>query len=140
MVYLEYEAFKVKYLQTLERYNEILSEKEELFNRTQPKSVRYDKERVAGGDPSNAFDEYLIKKEEKRIDDRLMEVKSLVDDRKQLLNVKEQELRVSKDTYDKVYRMRFLDRLKVRTIASMLRYSEAQIYRMLHTISETLKR
>lgn len=139
MVYLVYEEFLSRYLETQERYNEILSEKEELFQRTQPRSMTYDQERVSGGGGTNAFDAYVIAKDKKKIDERLSEVKSLLDDRKQLLSLKEQELRASKQMIDKVYRMRYLDRMRVNRIASTLCYSEMQIYRFLKKIDDDLK-
>ena len=139
MLYLDYELYKIRYLETQKKYNEILSEKEELFTRTQPKAVRYDKEKVSGGSGSNAFDDYLIKKDEKRIDERLAEAKSLLDDRKLLMELKEAELRASKDTIDKIYVRRYLDHVRVNRIASQIGYSESQIYRILNVISESVK-
>lgn len=139
MLYLDYELYKVRYLETQKKYNEILSEKEELFTKTQPKAIKYDKEKVSGGGGSNAFDDYLIAKDEKRIDERLAEVKSLLDDRKVLLDLKEKELRRSKDTIDKIYVRRFLDHAKVNRIASQIGYSESQVYRILNIISESVK-
>lgn len=139
MVYLVYEQFKRRYSETQQRYNEILSEKEELFTRTLPKSMQYDRERVSGGNPENPFENYVIEKEKKRIDERLNEVKSLLIDRKQLLDLKEQELRQSKVIIDKVYRMRFLDRMRVNRIASNLGYAESHIYRFLKKIDMTVK-
>ena len=139
MVYIIYEDFKNKYIETQKRYDEILREKERLFSKTQPASVDYDKERVSGGTASNPFDAYMIAKEEKHIDERLMEIRSILDDRGKLLKIKEKELRNSKALEDKIYRMRHLDRLKVYQIAKLLNYSEPQIYRILRKISKTLK-
>ena len=139
MLYLDYEAFRLKYLDTQRKYNEILSEKEELFTRTQPRSIRYDKERVMGGGGSNSFDNYLIAKDEKRIDERLAEVKSLLDDRRTLLDLKAKELRASKDRIDRVFVRRYLDHMKVHRIAAQMGYSESQIYRFLNIIAESLK-
>ena len=139
MIYITYEQFKRRYAETQQRYNDILSEKEELFNRTQPKSMRYDQDRVNGGMPENSFEEYVIAKEKKRIEERLNEVKGLLADRKQLLDLKEAELRASKVMIDKVYRMRFLDRMRVNRIASNLGYAESHIYRFLKQIEISVK-
>lgn len=140
LLYLEYEQLKQRFADTQQMMHEILLEKEELFLKTQPKSVKYDSERVAGGDYTNAFDEYVIAKEKRQIDERLQEARQMVEDRKELLRLKEQELRQSRNVTDKIYRMRFLDRIKVHRIASMIGYSEASVYRVLHTISETLRK
>ena len=139
VLYLEYELYKRRLTDTERMYDEILLENESLFNKTQPKSLDYGKERVAGGSPQNAFDEYLIQKEKQRIDERLEEARNMVNERKRLLSDKEQELRQSKDMYDRVYKMRHLDKFKVNRIASMTGYSEASIYRILKIISETIR-
>ena len=70
MIYLEYEEYRIKYLQSQHRYEEVITEKENLFLRTQPKSMQFDKERVAGGTADSAFDAYIIAKEAKNIDFR----------------------------------------------------------------------
>lgn len=134
MLFVEYEDFRIKCLETQKMYDQILAEKEELFQRTQPQSTRADKEKVSGGSGVNAFDSYLMEKDRLRIDERLMEVKSLLDDRKQLLSLKYQELRSSKDVKDKVYRFRFLEHKRVYWIAKQVNYSEAQVYRIIDFI------
>ena len=135
VLYLEYETFKRRLTDTQNMLDEILCEREELFAKTQPKSFDYTVERVEGGEARNKFDEYLIAKEAKQIDERLEEAKALLEDRRQMLFEKEQELRQSRDVYDRIYRMRFVDRLKVQRIASMVGYSEASVYRLLKIIT-----
>ena len=139
MLYITYEQFKAKYYEAQKRYNEILNEKEKLFALTQPKATTYDKEKVNGGQPSNAFDEYLILKEKKQIDQQLEEIKSILDDRERLVKLKEEELRSSKILIDKVYRYRYIDKLRVHKITKLVGYSEAQVYRILKTIKNNLK-
>lgn len=137
MVYLDYEAFKAKYLETQRSFDAILQEKEELFARTQPNAVRFDKERVSGGKIPNPFEDYMIAKEKKQIDQRLAEAKSILDDRERLLRLKEAELRASKAVIDRVYVLRYIERMRVYKIMRKLNYSERQIYRMLETIEES---
>ena len=139
MVYLEYEEQKIKYLETQRKYDEVLNEKEVLFSQTQPRSVQFDKERVSGGEPANTFDEYLIKKEKKKIDERLNEIQAILEDRAILLSIKEEELRQSKALEDRVYCCRVLDRMRMQKIIRVLNYSEAHIYRVLRDISENIK-
>lgn len=139
MVYIQYAEYKLKYEETQKLYEEILSEKEELFQRTQPGAVNYDMERVRGGTASNKYDEYIEAKEKKRIDERLNEIKSILDERHSLLKQKEKELRKSADVRDKVYTMRILDHVRIYKIANTIHYSEAQIYRILHDINKSLK-
>lgn len=139
MVYLQYAAYKLKYEETQRLYDEILSEKQELFQRTQPGAVNYDMERVSGGTVSNKYDEYISQKDKKRIDERLNEIRSILDERSLLLRQKEKELRESADVRDKVYYMRILDHVRIYKIANANHYSEAQIYRILHDIMISLK-
>ena len=136
MIYEEYEEFYAKYLNIQKIYDDILSEREKIFNKTQAKAITYDKEKVKGGTTDNAFDTYLIELERKKIDERLTEAKSILDDRGRLLKLKEQELRASKALYDKIYVFYKLENLKVYSIAKTINYSESQIYRIIHNIEK----
>ena len=138
MLFLEYEDFKSKCLETQKMYDAILAEKEELFQRTQPQAIRVDKEKVSGGGGNNAFDAYLMETCRKQIDERLAEVKSLLDDRNQLLSLKSKELKASKDVRDKVYRLRFLEHKRVYLIAKYVNYSEAHVYRIIDFIQKKI--
>lgn len=141
MIYLDYEMFKSKYLETQVKYNAILTEKEDLFTRTQPNAIRYDKERVqSSGGIGNGFDEYLIAKESKKIDERLEEVKSLLDDREKLLRLKEKELRLSNDKMDRIYLLRYVEGIKPHKIAKSLNYSVSQVYRVLNQIESSIQK
>lgn len=139
MIYEIYEEYKNKYYDTQNEYEKVLTEKEKLFMMTQPSSVKFDKEVVSGGITDNTFEKYLILKEEKKIDQRLEEIKSILDDREKLLKLKEQELKASTSVQDKIYKYRYLDKLKVFKIAKLVGYSEPQIYRILKTIRNNLK-
>lgn len=138
MLYIEYEIYKRKYKETQSIYDEILTEKERIFQKTQSKAIRYDVDKVSGGAYSNILDSYIIEKDEKRIDERLDEVKGLLDDRERLLRLKEQELRASKHLYDKIYRMRYLDRMSPYVIGEKIGYSKTQIYRILERIEKSI--
>ena len=139
-VYIEYDLYKRRYQETQQKYNEILSEKEELFQRTQPKGIDTQKEAVSGGRRANPFENYLIAKEKSQIDERLNEVKALLEDREKLLRLKYDELRSSKLIDDKVYRMRFVENIRVYKIAKLVNYSEMQIYRIIKRIHRALER
>ena len=134
MIYPIYEEYKNNYYETQKEYNEILNEKEKLFTLTQPSAIKFDKEIVSGGITDNTFEKYLILKEEKKIDQRLEEIKKILDDRARLLKLKEQELRASTSIQDKIYRYRYIDKLKVYKIAKLVGYSEPQVYRKLKAI------
>ena len=136
MVFVDYEIAKLKYLETQGIYDQVITEKEELFSRTQPKGTSFDKELVSSANFGNNFDQYLIEKEKKQIDAKLMEAKELLNERGNLLNVKEKELRASKALYDRIYTMRYIDNVRVMVIARKMSYSESQIYRILDRIEK----
>lgn len=138
MLYEEYEINKNKYYEAQKKYDEILTEKEELFVRTQPKATSYDKEVVSGGKPSNAFDEYLIKKEKKQIDERLEEARSILEDRGKLLKLKEEELRLSNNPYDKIYYYKYVVCISPYKMKRYVGYEVRQIYRILGKIEKKL--
>lgn len=137
--YLEYECFRLKYIALQQRYDEIVAEKERLFELTLPTPINYEKEKIDGGEAQNKFDKYLISKEEKHIEQRLQECLSLLRDRKVLLDIKEAELRKSKNLYDKIYRLYYLDKMRVERIANYLHYSARQTYRILRIITENVQ-
>lgn len=134
MIYIEYESFRTKYYKALKDYEDILCEKEELFNVTQPKATSYDKEVVSGGVPNNTFDTYIDKLQDKRIDERLEAARSILEDRSKLLKLKEEELRHSKDWLDMIYTYYYIDKLSVRKIEKRLPFSKSEICRKLGII------
>lgn len=136
---MTYEEYKKRYYEVQKLYNKILEEKERLFAKTQPQSTKFDKINVDGGSPNNSFDDYLIVKEKKQIDKRLEEIKIISNDRKILLDIKESELRNSKEWIDKVYVYKYLDNIRVKKIIHLVPYEEAQVYRMLEEIKKTIK-
>ena len=138
MLYIEYHEYRDKYYDAQRKYDEVLSEKEHLFIKTQPKATQYDKEVVSGGSPSNSFDDYVIAKEKKQIDERLEEAKSILEDRERLLKLKEEELRLSKDWHDKVYVYKYLDNLSVNEIKYKMHYCRSNIYEILKKINKNI--
>ena len=140
MVYVQYERIKIKYLIAQNNYEELIKEKEDLFAQTQPSSQALDKERVSGGKSENAFDTYLVRKEQTRIEERLVEARTIVTDRKILLDLKRTELEDSNDIYDKVYYFKFIRRNKVKDISAKIGYSPAQTNRILKQIRGSMSR
>lgn len=138
MLYIEYQDYKKKYIEAQKKYDEILSQKEKLFSMTQPKATTFDKERISGGISTNTFEEYLIAKEEKKIDEQLEEIKSILDDRERLLVIKEKELRISKDWHDKIYTYYFIDKLSTYKIEKRVPYSQKQIWNIVEKIKKNI--
>lgn len=138
MIYVEYEEARNKYREAQNQYDDILSEKERLFERTQPQAIVYDKEKVSGGATSNPFDDYIIAKERKQIDERLSEIRSILEDRWRLLTIKERELRASQEWNDKIFTLYFLDGKTITDIEHLVPYSRVQIWRKLNVIKDTI--
>lgn len=139
MLYVEYEKYLNRYRSTQAKVDEILTEKEAIFLKTQTQGIRYDLEKITGGAYTNIFESYVINLEKKKIDERLQEAKSLLEERKMLLDMKERELRNSKELYDKIYRMRYIDNLSPYNIGERIGYSTSQVYRILDKINKILK-
>lgn len=140
MIYLEYEQYRAKYHEIQKLYNRIIEEQENLFTKTQPNAIRYDKDNVQGGFPVNNLDEYLIAKEKKQIDKRLNETRQLLDDRERLLRLKEKELRESRDIINKIYVLKYIDGMHPSKIADNLNYSRSQVYRILNSIQSAIRK
>lgn len=138
MIYIEYHKYKNRFSNAQRQYNDIVKEKEELFSKTQPQATRYDKEKVNGGKIGDAFDDYIIVKEKKKIDERLAEARSILDDRERLLKVKEDELRKSKDWNDIIYKYYFLDNLSTYKIEKRVPMDQSTIWRHLNEIKNNL--
>lgn len=138
MIYAEYHEYKNKYYAAQKEYDKILSEKEELFVKTQPKATEYDKEKVSGGNTSNSFDDYLIIKEKKQLDERLEEARSILEDREKLLKLKEEELRSSKDWLDIIYTYYFVEKLTIRKIAKKIPFSTTAIFEKIKIIRKNV--
>lgn len=139
MLYIQYIEFKKKYTAAQKDYDSIISEKEKLFRATQPKGTDFSKEKVVGGTSSNLFDNYLIESELKGIDKRLEIARSILEARKVLFRLKEEELKLSKDVYDRVYVYKEIYKLQVYKVAGLVGYSEPQVYRILRKIKKNIK-
>lgn len=131
-VFVSYEVAKAKYLLSQAQYDEVLTEIERLFQRTQPKAVQYDKDRVSGGQPADLFASYVIAKE--GLDQRLMERKAILYERKEMVELKEHELRQSHDEHDKVYVMVLLDGIPPKIAYQRLYMGRSTLYRRLRDI------
>lgn len=138
MLYKEYWEYKTKYYDAQKNYDKVLSEKELLFAKTQPKATDYSKEVVSGGSPSNTFDEYVIQKEKKQIDERLEEAKSILKDRENLIRLKENELYSSPDWHDKIFIYKYLHNMSVDEIKYRMPYCRSQIYEILKIIKKNI--
>lgn len=138
MVFIEYEKLKKQFVYMQGICDQILREKEKYFTKILPNAIRYDKVSVEGGKRDNGFDDYLEDCQRAKIDERLNEAIVILQARAELLRIKEDELRASKDILDIIYAMHYLDGAKVTTIAKALSYSESQVYRLLQKIEKRI--
>lgn len=138
-VYIAYEEYKNKYLDAQKQFDKILQEKEKIFAKTQPKSPKWDKIDSSNVTEHNNFDNYLISKESKKIDERLVEIKSILDDRERLLKLKEKELMESREQIDKIYKLKYIRQFNINEIIKNVNYSKSQVYRLLDIIKRVVK-
>ena len=139
ILYKEYDhALWMRYVWR-KKYDEVLTEQEELFQMTQPKGFDLTKDKVSGGDASDTFNSYLMAKDKHHIDERREEANHYYEIWDAEVKKREAELRSSKDIKDRIYVMWFLDRKKVWQIARTINYSKQHTYRLLEDIRLTLR-
>lgn len=115
MIFEEYERKKRSFVECERLYNQAITEKE------------------------NALSDKSYTKQKKAIETKIEELKNIYTERLFAFNQVAAELKESKDLTDKVYRLRYIERVKVRRIAMAVNYSEPQIYRILNTIRNYLE-
>lgn len=133
---LRYESAKAKYIDAQDAYRRLVDKKDELFQRTQPQAIEIKPDKISGGGASNPLEEYMIAKDRLGVDDRIVEARNILQERVQLLEVAERDLRQSPALYDRVYVMRYLSAHSVDYIARSLHYSKRQVYNIINTIAE----
>lgn len=137
--YLKYFRYLTKYQLCEVLYNELLIQEEELFQKTQPKATDFGKEKVSGNCDEDPFADYVIAKEQKRLDEAITKAKKILDRRGELLKEAERELYSSTEIDDKIYRLNFLQGFSARNIAAVLPISKRTVYRKLDEIQKNLK-
>ena len=129
MIYEEYEQIWSKIRKIEKELFDLINKRDDLFSMTQPKSSQFDKEMVDGKNPINTMEQYVIQKE--YLNEKICQLNQTLDDRYQILNRKREELKRSKNLYDKIYYLRFIERLGVYKISVLIGYSKEQTYRYL---------
>ena len=138
MIYKEYEAIWCKIRKQEKKLLDLINKREELFEKTQPKGTKYDKEIVDGKNPKNAMEEYIIQKE--YLTERIEQLNLTLDDMYQVLKRKREELKLSKNIYDMIYYYYCIEKLSVYKIVSLVHYSKSQIYRKLDEMNIKIAR
>lgn len=131
---LRYESCQAMYMRVLDMYNAALTQKEMLFQRTQPQGIQIKPDKIEGSGGSNPLEEYMIRKDELQIDRRIEEARVMLEYRDELLQKAERDLRASRGTWDMIYVYRYLDNRTVRWIAKKMNYSQRNIYMILERI------
>lgn len=140
MVYPEYVQYKSKYEELQNRFASLLLEKEKLFTDTFPRGITYDKDKVQCMPDDNPLERYAVTMDEKQIDEKLDTLRRQIKDWSILIEVKENELRKSKDIPDRIFTLRYLDGVSVSRISSIISYSKKQIYRILGKMDKTISK
>ena len=142
MVYLEHRKRYVEYKQACNDLQTILDEWTLAFQRTLPKISYGDK---VQGQPVNKIEEYIIEVEEKGLQQRKEKAEQIIDGRVKLLNLAEQDLRKSKNIYDLIYTLKWVDGLRPKDVYRKLdlmgmNYSTSQIYEITKRIRAQIER
>lgn len=137
MIYEEYEAIWSKIRKIEKELFDLINKRDELFDMTQPKSSKFDKEIVDGKNPINTIEQYIIQKE--YMSEKIAQLNQTLDDRYQILRRKRDELRQSKNIYDRIYVYYCIERLSIVKISYLTNYSQSQIYRKLEKMNINVK-
>ena len=142
MVYLEHRKRYGEYKQACNDLQTILDEWTLAFQRTLPKISYGDK---VQGNPVNKIEEYIIEVEEKGLQQRKEKAEQIIDGRVKLLNLAEADLRKSKNIYDLIYTLKWVDGLRPKDVYRKLdlmgmNYSTSQIYEITKRIRAQIER
>ena len=137
MIYEEYEAIWSKIHKLEEELFKLINKREELFDKTQPKSANMDKVMVDGKKPSNMMEQYVIQKE--YLNEKINQLNTTLDDLYQVLKRKREELKLSKNIYDRIYYYRVIERISTSKIAYMIPCDRATVYRYMQTMCKNTK-
>lgn len=137
MIYEEYESIWNTIRKKEKELFDLINKRDELFLYTQPKSSKFDKEKVDGKKTANMMEEYVIQKE--YLNERIMQLNITLDDIYQVLKRKRDELKQSKNIYDRIYYYYCIERLSIFKVSCLMNYSESQIYRKLKNMGIEVK-
>ena len=135
-LFVEHYKLNEEYKEAKKEFDKALEKKSQLLYSVVPKSANFENELVKGSS-SNKFLNYTIKMEE--IDKEINVRRNLRDVLAYRLKLKEIELKKSDNILDKVYYLKFVERMKVKYISIKINYSKEQTYRFLKKIAEDLK-
>lgn len=139
MIYEEYEAIRKKIQEKEEKLFKLLDKRDRIFSMTQPKSSKFDKEMVDGKNPINTIEEYIIQDEQQQLSVQITQLNLLLDDWYQALKRKRDELKQSKNIYDRIYYLRIIEKVSPAKIAYLIPCDRATVYRYMQDLCNNAK-
>lgn len=137
MIYEEYESIWNTIRKKEEELFKLINKRDELFLKTQPKSSKFDKEKVDSKTTRNMMEEYVIQKE--YLNERIMQLNITLDDWYQILNRKRTELKLSKQIFDRIYYYRLIEKVSPSKIAYLIPCDRATVYRYMKEMCKNVK-
>jgi len=141
-MYLEHNKQWNEYQQAQQDLQNVLDEWEVVFQRTQPK-VKYGEH--TSGSPVNKVEEYVIEVERRQLKQRVEDAKAMIEAKKELLDITEEQLRKSRNIYDLIYTKKWVDHKRPKDIYRELdlmgmNYSRSHIYEVINRIKAQIQR
>ena len=136
MIYAEYEKMWVVIRKLEKELFDLINDRDELFSKTQPKATTLDKEKVDSSNRSNMLETYVIRQE--NYTKRINQLQLSLEDRYQALNRKREELRLSQNIYDRIYYLKYIEKLNIYKIAYLTNYDRTNVWRYLKKIEKSI--
>lgn len=136
MLYIDYEKMWEVIRKQEKELFELMNARDELFTMTQPKATKFDKELVDSSHQSNTLETYVVKEEQCTL--RINQLNKSIDDRYQALNRKREELRLSKNIYDRIYYLKYIEKMNIYKIAILVGYERTSVWRHLKKIEKSI--
>lgn len=141
--YREHRKEYIEFLQAQSILNGVIDDYLQAFQKTQPHSPCFKDTRPSGR--YNKVEEYIIEVERRDLKRRAEDAERALHLKKELLDLKEAELRKSLDIYDLLYVAKWIDHKKTKDIIRDLDfrgiyYSNTQIYEIIKRIRNEIER
>ena len=136
MIYAEYEKMWAVIRKLEKELFDLINDRDELFSKTQPQATVLDKEKVDSSIKSNMLETYVIRQE--NYTKRINQLQLSLEDRYQALNRKREELRLSKNMYDRIYYLKYIEKLNIYKIATLTGYERTSVWRHLKKIEKSI--
>lgn len=141
-MYLEHNRQWNEYVQAQQDLQAVIDEYVVVFQKTQPK-ISYGEH--TQGNPTNRVEEFVIEVEQKQLKRRMAEAQEVLEAKKLLLDITEEQLRKSKNIYDLIYTKKWVDHKRPKDIYRELdlmgmNYSRSHIYVVINRIKSQIQR